>query len=896
MLLIALTCRAATAQTLPDGFQESTVLENLDVPTAVRFAADGRIFVAEKSGLIKVFDGLGDSTPKTFADLRPKVHNHIDRGLLGLALHPNFPSTPYVYALYTADAEIGGTPPRWGVGNTTDPCPTPPGSTADGCVVSGRLSRLTANGDQATAETVLLENWCQQYPSHTVGSVRFGPDGALYVSGGDGASYTFADYGQRGHPKDNPCGDPPAGVGGQQTTDSSMGGALRSQNLSLAGYGRATFDGKILRVHPLTGAAVSGNPLAGSSVPGADRIVASGFRNPFRFAFRPGTSELWIGDVGWSDYEEINRLLVSDDDVPNFGWPCYEGVPPQEGYEALDLGYCEDLYDTPTAVVRPVFAYQRHTPIVPGEGCASDQSSISGIAFYPGGNYPAKYDGALFFADYSRGCIWTILPGLDGLPDPDVRETLVDGAATPVDLEIGPGGDLYYVDIVGGTVRRLRFFRDNEPPIALLEADRTSGSSPLTVHFDASASYDPDSNGPLVFRWDLDGDGLYGDSTVPKPTRTYTTPGTYRVRLRVWDPDDAMDSESIDITVGNNPPVPTITTPVPPLGFAVGDVVTFAGGAVDAEDGSLPASSLMWTLDIKHCPGVGGECHTHEVEAYEGVAEGSFVAPDHEIPSHLVLRLTATDSGGLSASVEIALEPRTVTLLLDSVPRGLVLGTRDQADPTPFERTTPVGSTTQVSAPSPQTFDGKEYHFVAWSDGGADTHDVVAGETGASLVATYAVRCRNDDECGDDDPCTDDRCAGGLCASAAKVCEPPDECHLVACDGATGDCRTQPLTLDGTDCVLRTVLSGPCDRSAIPKGLARRIDHRLARAGALLTKAASTGPHHERRRHALERLLRRFLVLTTSGRRSQRLTPECRDRFARMLDEVLTTSPALQAD
>ena len=102
------------AATLPPGFQESTVFSGLTNPTAVRFAPDGRVFVAEKSGLIKVFDNLADPTPTLFADLSTNVHNFWDRGLLGLALHPGFPATPYVYVLYTHDAAIGGIAPRWG--------------------------------------------------------------------------------------------------------------------------------------------------------------------------------------------------------------------------------------------------------------------------------------------------------------------------------------------------------------------------------------------------------------------------------------------------------------------------------------------------------------------------------------------------------------------------------------------------------------------------------------------------------------------------------------------------------------------------------------------------------------------------------------------------------------
>jgi hypothetical protein len=90
--------------------------------------------------LIKAFDGLSDTTPTTFADLRTKVHDFWDRGLLRLA--PNFPSDPHVYFLYTYDAAIGGMAPRWGTADvSSDSCPTPPGATADGCVVSADASR-----------------------------------------------------------------------------------------------------------------------------------------------------------------------------------------------------------------------------------------------------------------------------------------------------------------------------------------------------------------------------------------------------------------------------------------------------------------------------------------------------------------------------------------------------------------------------------------------------------------------------------------------------------------------------------------------------------------------------------------------------------------------------------
>ena len=127
LLLVGSTLDAgSTAEALPSGFQESVVFTGLTNPTAVRFASDGRVFVGEKSGLVKVFDSLSDPTPTVFADLRTNTYNFWDRGLLGMTLDPQFPTDPYVYVLYSYDAEIGGTAPRWGtpgacVGSLSDP-------------------------------------------------------------------------------------------------------------------------------------------------------------------------------------------------------------------------------------------------------------------------------------------------------------------------------------------------------------------------------------------------------------------------------------------------------------------------------------------------------------------------------------------------------------------------------------------------------------------------------------------------------------------------------------------------------------------------------------------------------------------------------------------------------
>src|SRR3712207_5816122 len=119
VLVLLAPVSANAVSTLPSGFQETVVFSGLTNPTALQFSQDGRIFVAEKSGLIKVFDNLSDTTPTNFADLCTKVHNFWDRGMLGMVLDPNYPTTPYVYALYPHDAAIGGTAPRWGTAGAT---------------------------------------------------------------------------------------------------------------------------------------------------------------------------------------------------------------------------------------------------------------------------------------------------------------------------------------------------------------------------------------------------------------------------------------------------------------------------------------------------------------------------------------------------------------------------------------------------------------------------------------------------------------------------------------------------------------------------------------------------------------------------------------------------------
>jgi chitodextrinase len=731
-LLVALGARAhvARAGTVPANFQDSVVISGRVEPTVVRFSPDGRVFVGQKDGRIYVYQSLTDTSPSLFADLNADVYDYWDRGLLGMALAPNFPTDPHIYVAYTYDGVIGGPSPKWGnAGVYSDDCPTPPGATTNGCIAASRIVRLTANGNVSTGQQdILVEAWCQQFPSHSIGSLWFGADGALYASGGEGASFNYADWGQTG----NTCGDPPGAVGTNLAPPTAEGGALRSQSSRRPAGQPVLLNGTVIRIDPQTGQGLPDNPYSLSSDPNMRRILAFGFRNPFRFTIKPGTNDVWVGDVGWSTWEEIDHLSPRGATADNFGWPCYEGPNIESSYDAANLNLCESLYSSGGVTV-PVYTYN-HNNKVANESCPTGSSSVSGLSFYDHGSYPSKYLGALFFGDYSRNCIWVMMPGTNGQPDPTNRVVFDDGASHPVDIETGPGGDLFYADLDGGAIHRIRFLGNDNAPVARVSATPMSGPAPLAVRLDASASTDPDAGDTLTYSWDLNNDGAYGDAAGAVVNKTFLA-GVWNVRVRVSDSAGASDIAAVQIASSGTPPVPTIDLPTSSTTWKVGDPISFAGGATDAEDGTLPPSALHWSVVIWHCP---SNCHTHPLQSFDGVAGGSFAAPDHEYPSYLLLTLTATDSSGLSASTSVHLDPKTVTLNFTSVPSGLQLAVGPTASTTPFARTVIIGSDNSLSATSPQVSGGRKYQFASWSDLGQQTHNFTAPAVSTVYTATYS--------------------------------------------------------------------------------------------------------------------------------------------------------------
>ena len=287
LLAAAFLCLGRTpvrAAEFPPGFVAQDVGPSGEWKTIVGLAVapDGRLFVLEKRGRVYIVqDDWRLASP--FIDLGLEVLDNGDRGLLGIALDPNFTTTPWVYLLYSVDPD--------GDGVDTD-VPT-----------FGRLTRYRASAgdpnvaDLGSRQVLIGATWPTGIPclhnTHGTGSLRFAEDGTLLVSTGDGAFVSPADAGGR---------HPTAFGPGKFPTSEDIG-AFRSQWLgSLAG--------KILRIDPQTGAGLPSNPYyTGNAFDNASRVWAYGLRNPYRFQVRPGTGSLdpaagrpgvlCIAEVGW---------------------------------------------------------------------------------------------------------------------------------------------------------------------------------------------------------------------------------------------------------------------------------------------------------------------------------------------------------------------------------------------------------------------------------------------------------------------------------------------------------------------------------------------------------------------------------------------------------------------
>lgn len=324
MLFLIFSVSVATSQ-----FIELDLIQNgFNNPVNLQNAGDERLFVVEQGGRIKIMQPNGDVNADLFLDISSQISSGGERGLLGLAFHPDYSNNGFFYVYYTkpnGDSQIS----RFSV-DSNNPDLADPGS-----------------------ELPLLD-FEQPFSNHNGGCLAFGPDGFLYISSGDGGS----------------GGDP----------------GNRAQNTTL-------LLGKLLRIDidtPSGGNNYSippDNPFAGSTA-NAQEIWAYGLRNPWKFSFDSANGDIWIGDVGQGEVEEIDKAALIDAGL-NYGWRCYEGSEP------FNTAGCPPVAD----LTFPIAEYS--------SASNTSNCSITGGNVYRGTEYP-DFVGLYFFADVCSGLIGTV--------------------------------------------------------------------------------------------------------------------------------------------------------------------------------------------------------------------------------------------------------------------------------------------------------------------------------------------------------------------------------------------------------------------------------------------------------------------------------------------------------
>jgi glucose/arabinose dehydrogenase len=632
--VIALATPAAgEAATVPTGFSDALFAGGLTAPTAMAFAPDGRLFVCEQRGTLRVIkNGVLLSTP--FLSL--SVDSNGERGLLGIVFDPDFASNHFIYVYYTTST---GTH-------------------------HNRVSRFTANGDVVVpgSEMVLLDLPGLTASNHNGGALHFGADGMLYIAVGD-------------------------------------------NNRSSNAPSMSTPLGKLLRINK-NGTIPSSNPFF-SSTSGINRAIwALGLRNPYTFAFDPGSSLMFINDVGEATWEEINDGIAG----ANYGWPTTEGATTDPRFRS------------------PRYAYRHSGGTL--EGCA-----ITGGTFYNPQNktFPAAYHGDYFFADYCSGWIARLEPASG-----NSVSIFATGASAIVDLRVDDAGALYYLDRGTGSpgaggVYTIAY--ESGAPGIVTQPASTTVAVGATATFTVGAT----GTGPFTYQWQRNGVSIAGataSSYTTPPVQQSDNGATFRVVVSNESGSITSSAAILTVTAGSSgAPTATITQPGAGTLYTGGMTVNIAGTGTDPEDGTLPASAFTWRVDFHH------DQHLHPFSSGSGMRTTSFVVPTSGETSANVwyrIHLDVRDSSGQTNGTFVDVLPRKSMITLATSPTGLQL----TLDGQPTGATTVegvVGIQRTIGAAATQTMGGLPYEFVSWSDGGAAMHTISTPATSTTYTATYRL-------------------------------------------------------------------------------------------------------------------------------------------------------------
>jgi glucose/arabinose dehydrogenase len=666
------------AAELAGGFSDEAVATfgTGEIPTALSSTPDGRVLVGLKTGTLHIVEnGTLRSQPALTLN---SICTEGERGLESVTIDPAFVTNNHIYVFYSA--------PTAGSCNT----------------VINRVVRYTLVNNQALTPTVILDQIPTGGAYHNGGDLHFGADGLLYVSVGDGGSV----------------------LGGGP----NAAGNTNARN-------RAILNGKILRITS-DGAIPTGNPYV--STPGSvicggkaynlnggwcQETFAWGLRNPFKFAFKPGTNEFMINDVGQNTYEEINAGALGAD----YGWNLREG-----NCAPGSTTNCSAL----SGASAPLLAIDHN-----------GFCSVTGAAFSDS-SWPAPYAGEYFFGDYCGRSIYR-LTRVNGVYGKETFHTPTDSGGIVALHYDAPSRALYYTlasTSSASVVRRIRATgAANRAPQAAAAMTALSGNASLSVQFSSAGSSDPDGDA-LTYEWQFnDGSAAVADAN---PIHTFNANGTYSVTLTVRDPQNLASAPStVRVYVGNAAPQPLIEAPGNAQTFSVGELLTLRGSANDAEDGVLGDANLAWNVLLQHVPeGQPNNRHTHPFFKGSGRAVALPPMPQPEDLdatrySYLEIQLTATDRSGQARTITQTLQPRRAALTLASQPSGLKITANDMAFVAPVALSSWEGMSLTLRADDPQRLNGSEWRFAGWSNitpASARSVGLIAPASATTYLATFA--------------------------------------------------------------------------------------------------------------------------------------------------------------
>jgi cytochrome c len=592
--LIAALYFNATAQTTvkPDDsrFTKVVLAQRIEEPMQFQILKDGKVLYAERKGKLKMYDPATQkiSVIHEFAVSTKYVSqtgevSEAEDGFQGVILDPDFYKNHYIYVYYS-----------------------PAGSES-----KNTLERYTWAGKGplvASSRKTILDVPVQRFECcHVGGGMVFDKDKNLYLSTGDN---TFSRASDGFSPLDERPG---------MSTQDSQKGSSNTNDLR----------GKILRIHPEpdgTYTIPKGNLFAKGTPKTRPEIYTMGNRNPWRLTVDSKTGYLYWGEVGPDgsvddfekrgpqSYDEFNQAKKAG----NYGWPYFIGNSfPYHRYNfaTKETGPLFDpehpvntspnntgLTDLPPTTAPFLWYSKQQSKEFPLLGSGGN-SAVGGPIFHAVDFsnapqlYPSYYEGKWFITDWVRGWINVVTIDNDGkyvsmerfLPDLKLRG--------PIDMKFGPNGDLYVLEYGNGYFKdnpeaeliRIEYNGGNRKPQVQAAANKTAGAAPLTVALSSSGTKDADEGDKLTYSWRVTRNGAaFKTLAQANPTITLTTPGVYKALLTVTDLKGAKNSQSVEIKVGNEPPVVNFTvTKGNSSFFFPGKSIAYAVSVVDKEDGSL---------------------------------------------------------------------------------------------------------------------------------------------------------------------------------------------------------------------------------------------------------------------------------------------------------------------